>query len=184
MFQKFLEHFEVKNIIIRDIDSYQSFLTAFSGIQFGNGLFTVFREEDIDAWQENVKDAFQITKEEVALFGYDWQGNCYGIAKEEKIVDKVVLFEIGTGDVLLSEGCFEDNIDNEAPYNAEACLAGQFYKKWLDNGGKPSKYGRCIGYKVPLFLGGKDDITNLEDSDMDVYWSILSQIMNQTGMNR
>lgn len=184
MFLKFLEYFEVENINTRDVDSYQSFLTAFSGMQFGNGLFTVFREEDIDAWQENVKDAFQIPKEKVALFGYDWLGNCYGIAKDEKNEDNVILFEIGTGEILLTEGCFEDNINNEIPYNVEACLAGQFYKKWLDNGGFPSKYGRCIGYKVPLFLGGKDDITNLEDSDMDVYWSILSQIMEKTGLNR
>ncbi|MBQ6554892.1 MAG: DUF1851 domain-containing protein, partial [Firmicutes bacterium] len=34
-------------------------------------------------------------------------------------------------------------------------------------------------YKVPLFLGGEDDIPNLELCDMEVYWGILSQLKSK-----
>ena len=37
------------------------------------------------------------------------------------------------------------------------------------------EFGRCAGYKVPLFLGGDDIVENLEDSDMEVYWEVLTQ---------
>lgn len=43
--------------------------------------------------------------------------------------------------------------------------------------GNKIEYGRCAGYVIPLFLGGADDITNLEDSDMEVYWNIMTQIL-------
>ena len=43
---------------------------------------------------------------------------------------------------------------------------------------KPS-YKNCVGYKVPLFLGGKDAISNYEETDMEVYWSISAQIISQ-----
>ncbi len=33
--------------------------------------------------------------------------------------------------------------------------------------------------KVPIFLGGEDDVSNLEDSDMEVYWEIMPQIAAQ-----
>lgn len=31
--------------------------------------------------------------------------------------------------------------------------------------------------KVPLFLGGEDIISNLEYSDMDVSWTVLTQVI-------
>lgn len=37
---------------------------------------------------------------------------------------------------------------------------------------------KCVGYKVPLFLNGEDDIENLEVSDMEVYWEIMMPLMN------
>jgi hypothetical protein len=82
----------------------------------------------------------------------------------------------------LSTGCdFQTFLNNEIPNNGNASLSSIFYREWLNKKGTSVKYGRCIGYKIPLFMGGKDDITNLEDSDMDVYWSIISQVMAQIG---
>lgn len=184
MFQKFLEYFGINKTVIQNIDPYEAFIKAFSGLQFGNGLFSVFSDNDINIWQRNVTYAFPISEESISLFAYDWLGNCFGIAKDEKNSGKVLLFEIGTGEILSTDCYFEDFINCEIPLNSEVCLASQFYKEWLSNAGKPPVYGRCIGYKVPLFMGGKDEITNLEDSDMDVYWSILSQILNHIRVER
>jgi hypothetical protein len=33
---------------------------------------------------------------------------------------------------------------------------------------------------VPLFLGGEDNIDNLELTDMEVYWYIIAQLISKT----
>lgn len=44
----------------------------------------------------------------------------------------------------------------------------------MEKFGKAIVYGRCAGYKIPLFLGGED-----KDSDMEVYWGVITQIKNR-----
>jgi hypothetical protein len=45
---------------------------------------------------------------------------------------------------------------------------------------QPLDHNKCVGYKVPLFLGGEDEISNLDELDMEVYWSIIGQLMNHS----
>ena len=40
------------------------------------------------------------------------------------------------------------------------------------------KHSECVGYKVPIYLNGKDEVSNLEVSDMEVYWGIMAPLMN------
>ena len=181
MFEKFLKFFGESDIIKMSENPYNSFMTAFSGRQFGNGLLTAFLNGDINKWHANVYNAFPITQGEFILFGHDWLGNCLGIATDGQDKGNVVIFEIGTGEILSTGYDFQTFLNNEVPNNSNASLSSTFYREWLNRKGAPVKYGRCIGYKIPLFMGGKDDITNLEDSDMDVYWNIISQVMTQIG---
>ena len=134
---------------------YKSFMTSFSGRQFGNGLLTIFISEDINMWHTNVYNAYPITGGKFVLFGYDWLGNCLGIATDGQVNGNVIIFEIGTGEILSTGYDFQTFIDNEIPNNSRACLSSAFYRKWLIKKGRPVKYGRCIGYKVPLFMGAK-----------------------------
>jgi hypothetical protein len=39
---------------------------------------------------------------------------------------------------------------------------------------------QCVGYKIPLFLGGEDGPDNFEISDLDVYWHITAQLIEKT----
>ena len=54
-----------------------------------------------------------------------------------------------------------------------------FFEEWKNYSNVKLKYGRCAGYKIPLFLGGEDIVSNLEDNDMEVYWEIMTQIIAQ-----
>ena len=61
----------------------------------------------------------------------------------------------------------------------DACLASEFFNEWFEaNGNFVLPHNKCVGYKVPLFLNGEDDIENLEVSDMEVYWEIMMPLMN------
>ena len=43
----------------------------------------------------------------------------------------------------------------------------------------PLRHDQCVGYKVPLILGGRDEVDNLEVTDMEVYWSLSAQMSSQ-----
>jgi len=59
--------------------------------------------------------------------------------------------------------------DSEIPQYHDACLASEFFNEWFEaNGNFVLPHNKCVGYKVPLFLNGEDDIENLEASDMEV----------------
>jgi hypothetical protein len=89
------------------------------------------------------------------------------------------MLEPGTGEAL------EIPVDREAFHAEElvdepdAAAAYSFFAQWLAAGGVRPEYDQCIGYKRPLYLGGSDDVTNLEAIDFDVYWSLSAQILAQ-----
>lgn len=39
---------------------------------------------------------------------------------------------------------------------------------------------KCVGLKVPLFLGGTASVDNMEITDMELYWSLRAQLLMGT----
>ena len=69
--------------------------------------------------------------------------------------------------------------DNELVDYREEALAEGFHTQWLVKCGVIPKQEQCIAYKQPLFLGGKDTIENLELSNLDVYWTLIGQLIRK-----
>ncbi len=179
MFDKFLEYFgKIKRICNSD-DLYNEFLDQMEGEQLGSGLFTVFKRNDITKWTEIISEPFRDFNNKFKIFGYDWLGRCFGIDLRNETEGNVLMFEIGTNDVLEIPCTFEKFFEEEVPLYSDACLSESFFHEWKKDSKVELKYGRCAGYKVPLFLGGEDIIENLEDSDMEVYWEIMTSIIKQ-----
>lgn len=175
MFDNFLKFFNEQIEYGECATSYQTFISYLGGKQFANGTFNSFSRENVEEWTKIVGNAFPEFANQFSLFGYDWLGRCFGIDLRDSKNEKVLMFEIGTNDVLEIPTTFGEFLNEEIPLYSDACLATKFYEEWLKKN-KGIKYGRCVGYKIPLFLGGEDNIENLEDSDMDVYWHIISEI--------
>lgn len=110
------------------------------------------------------------------VFAFDWQGNQYGFDKRRQVNGEplVGMLEPGAGKLLKLPTTFAEFIGREVVQNREALLACSFYRKWLEQGRLPA-YEECVGYRVPLFLNGSDEIENLEISNMEVYLSITGQ---------
>ena len=54
-----------------------------------------------------------------------------------------------------------------------------YFNDWFEASGHYMlKHNECVGYKVPIYLNGKDEVSNLEVSDMEVYWGIMAPLMN------
>jgi hypothetical protein len=94
----------------------------------------------------------------------------------------VLLLEPGTGEVLeipLPLAAFHNE---ELVEYSDAALAADFFRAWSANHSDylPLKMDQCVGYRVPLFLGGPDTVENLEIVDRDVYWSLTGQLLRGT----
>jgi hypothetical protein len=91
----------------------------------------------------------------------------------------VSLFEAGTGKALKIPETFLSFHDKELVEDREAALGFSFFQKWRLSGGASPRRDQCVGYKQPLFLGGADEVDNLEMTDMEVYWTISAQLAAQ-----
>ena len=89
------------------------------------------------------------------------------------------MFEPGTGEAL-EIPCDIISFHNEELVDyRDAALASDFFKKWIESRGERPEYGQCVSYKRPLFLGGNDEISNLEIGNVDVYWHIMGQLIRK-----
>lgn len=178
MFEDFLAFFNEDLKIESSKDEYSTFISMLGGKMFGEGLFCSFAQNNVNKWIAIVTRAYPDFAQKFKLFGHDWLGRCFGIDLRDETFENVLMFEIGTNEVLEIPCKLEDFLNEEIPLYSDACLAESFFHNWLNQSQEKLKYGRCVGYKVPLFLGGNDDIDNLENSDMEVYWEILTQVKN------
>ena len=63
--------------------------------------------------------------------------------------------------------------------NRRGLLWSSFVRE-LRNSGVVLKEGQCYGWKVPPCLGGKEDVENVEPTDVPVHVSIQGQLHEQT----
>lgn len=178
MIREFLTFFDEQSELTDSGDLYNDFIIQLGGKSFGRGLFNSFSKSNIEKWTDIVSEAFPDFKNLFKLFGYDWLGRCFGVDLRKNSYGNILMFEIGTDDILEIPCTLEVFLDEEIPLYSDACLAMSFFEEWMDLFGKQIEYGRCAGYKIPLFLGGEDSVNNLEDNDMEVYWSVITQIKN------
>ncbi|MEU2161910.1 T6SS immunity protein Tdi1 domain-containing protein [Streptomyces sp. NPDC019208] len=63
----------------------------------------------------------------------------------------------------------------------EDALAFAYFDEWrkANHGAGPVGFDQVVGYKVPLSLGGSDDVANLELTDRQVYVELCAQIALQ-----
>ena len=148
-----------------------------------NGIYRLYSATEIVEWTKAVEDVFPDYTGRIRCFGRDWLCNqfCLDRGREQQAGEKLILlFEIATGKVLKIPETFEGFHESLLIDDADAALAEQLFTRWRIDDPKPLSGSECVGYKVPLFLGGKDDFENLERTDSDVYWSLTGQMLMNT----
>lgn len=176
MLSNFLSYFNANIEMEYSGDLYSDFILQLGGKSFGKGLFNSFSNDNVKKWTEIIHEAYPDFNRPFKLFGYDWLGRCFGIDMSNGTYGIILMFEIGLNEILEIPCKFEEFLNEEIQRNTNACLSDVAFRKWMEVSKEPIEYGRCAGYKIPLCLGGKDEINNLEDSDMEVYWGIMSQL--------
>lgn len=153
-----------------------NFINSFGGMQLKDGLFNVFDKDEILYWEDNVAELFPDLKGCFRLFGFDWLGRCFGADLRKETHGQIMMFDPGLVEAYELPCRFVDFVNEEIPERHDMCLESESFYEWKSYTGSILSPGHCVGYSVPLFLGGKDDFDNLEVTDMDVYWSINAQL--------
>jgi hypothetical protein len=157
-------------------------LAPYNGCSFGGGIYRLYAVEELEAWTARVQGAFPDYAGRILCFGRDWLCNqfCLDRQRSKEGEASVLLFEIGTGKVLKIPETFEGFHSELIDEDPEAVLAENFFGKWRIVDSRPLPTHQCAGYKVPLFLGGQDTVSNLERADAEVYWHLTSQLLAST----
>lgn len=160
----------------------QSFFTSVGGNSYKNGLYRIMHSHMSRRWNAHIANAFPEYRGRVAAFGYDWLGRVFATdaRRLEGGLPGVVMLEPGTAEVLEIPANLESFHDEELVEHAEEALAATFHEQWIKSGHAAPKPAQCAGYSKPLFLGGEDAVDNLELSDMDVYWTLATQLIRKT----
>lgn len=170
---------DLKQVHILDVPDI---LIQLGGRSYNNGLYRVIRFSDIEEWNARITFAFPDFKDRIVCFAFDWLGRVFATDSERMEGGRpgVIMFEAGTGEALEIPCNIVSFHDDELINYADAALAEKSYQRWLQRGGAAPGYGQCVGCKMPLFLGGVDDLENMHVCDIDVYWHLLGQIIART----
>jgi hypothetical protein len=161
------------NVVIEPLE-VQLFMKEFQGQSFNDGIYRVHAVDKAINYTRMLENIFTEYIGAIYCFSYDWLGrqfavNLNSVNSKEPII---LMFEPGTGEVLEIPGSINTFHEKELIEYTDVVLASNFYEDWKESSQNKLKRSRCIGYKVPLFLGGEDTIENLEETDMEVYWNI------------
>ncbi|MBO6512132.1 MAG: DUF1851 domain-containing protein [Roseibium sp.] len=155
------------------------FWKTIAGKSFNNGLYRTHTRRDAKRWSRLTTEAYPEYAGRVHCFAYDWLGRqfCLDFDRVEAGEPLILMLEPGTGEALEIPCNFLQFHNDELVNEADAALAAGFYDAWLAQGYQAPKSCQCVGYKHPLFLGGNDELPNLELTDLEVYWEIMSQLL-------
>jgi len=192
VYERFAEAFEQDSLPAADpgreplqsrLSEFDALIHRFGGRSFRQGLYRVVPRPELTAWTAVVTSAFPAYQGQVGVFAFDWLGRAFGCVTDRLENERpgVAMFEPGTGQVLEIPCNVVDFHESELIDFADAALADAFHRLWLADGGSVPERHQCIGYRKPLFLGGSDDVSNLELCDLDVYWGLAAQLTARLG---
>jgi hypothetical protein len=169
--------------LLAEAKGYVEFAEKFAGCSFEEGLYRIHDASTGPAGTQLLRDAFPAFRDRAVPFGFDWLGRQFALDRE-RVRDRsplILLLEPGMGKALeipLTFVAFHEQLDELR----EPALAGSFFLRWAaaNPADLPLSSNVCVGYRIPLFLSGKDTVDNLEVVDFDVYWTLCGQLRGGT----
>jgi hypothetical protein len=105
-------------------------------------------------------------------FCFDWMGRQLALTTAG---DTAVL-DIGWNDVLVADVSLAEFFGAVLEEEGEDLVRADLWDEWRLEDAVALEFDECVGYKVPIFLGGADATANLERTNLGVYWGITSQL--------
>lgn len=165
------------------VRGYRELMEVAAGRTFENGLYRLHDKASREVGQENARSAYPELGDRLEVFGYDWMGTQFAIdfgrlADGEPLV---MMLEPGWGSALQVPASFVDLHEEEIVDRTDRALMSDLFNEWSSKNPQANPLGHsdCVGFRIPLSLGGSDGVDNLEVTDCDVYWSFAGQMRRQ-----
>ena len=102
------------------------------------------------------------------------------LGQKVDVVTQLLLLEPGSGEAFEIDCGIVDLFNVEFIADPITYLAVDLFEQWVAGNPRVPIAGECVGFKVPLFLGGDGAVENLEVTDEETYWSIFGQLKAKT----
>lgn len=160
------------------VRGYMELARASVGLPLCGGLMRILTAREGHAAKEFVSAGFPEFSSRATPFGVDWLGSILAIDRARP--SGLVVIEPGSAEAFEIDESFVEFFDVDLVDDPDTYLAADLYREWQKRGGRAPGVGECVGFKVPLFLGGSGSPDNLELVDLEVYWSLVGQLRIQT----
>jgi hypothetical protein len=156
-------------------------LDKLGGKTFNHGIFRFYRGDQIKGWTELISNIFVAVQGQGIAFGCDWLGRQFILDNSEPVAGNptVVCLEPGVPDSFCTDLPIVEFHNRVLVEKGEAALAKTLYQEWRKHNRVDIPPAQCVGYRVPLFLGGEDTLMNLEMIDMEVYLHFFGQLWEE-----
>jgi hypothetical protein len=155
----------------------QSLLGQVGGSTLTDGFYRFHTTESVKAGNVACAQLINGFQGRFHVFAFDWLGRHLAFDTRPGTIDgKVIAVDPGGGEYLTTDCPLSEWHDAVA--GPEDPLAYPFYLEWREANPSagPLRFDQVIGYKVPLFLGGADEVSNLEIIDFAVYFELCTQL--------
>ncbi len=163
---------------LSNLPELRELFAKLSGASFENGLFKIHTVGSFYLWTEMAFEYFKKYKGNSYCFAFDWVGRQYAVNYSNGKT-LILMLDPATAEVFELDGdigsFLSDGIDDFKVDGLELEKFNTLTEVFPD-----LKFGQCLGFKKFLFLGGQDEVSNLEVIDMEVYWELNYQIYAQT----
>ncbi|MFB9235650.1 hypothetical protein ACFFWC_08865 [Plantactinospora siamensis] len=103
-------------------------------------------------------------------FAFDWLGREIAVNVRGRR-PAVIVVDPGWGEYCRTD-CELDEW-HDVMCGEDDLLAHSFYQEWQQaNPGIVLRFDQVVGYRIPLFLGGPEEVSNLELTDREVYFEL------------
>ena len=153
------------------------------GASFNSGLYRVHTESSSRSATAALKPYLGEAWNDAIAFAFDWLGRNFAVSPRLWSAQNplVYLVDLGEGAAFELPASPADLHDRELVEYADDVVAANWFSQWrAAHNGRSLEFTQCVGFRRPLFLGGTDGDDNLEVIDVDVYWSLTSQLYGKT----
>ena len=163
-----------KNVLAK-LENLRLFLDTYEGAIYDDGLLRIHNIGSFYKWTDLVFTYFKEYVDHSYCFAFDWVGRQYAVNYSGD-GEYILMIDPATLEVFEVEASIEEFFNDHLAEAKEDVLEFSKFKRVSPKFSGKLKFDHCIGFIKPLFLGGKDDVENLEECDMEVYWELNYQM--------
>jgi hypothetical protein len=176
---------DTRNLLGSDDPTFTAFVAQHGGDSFLGGalrLLPPIGDLGLVSWNGKAgwrNDWPSIPK--AVVFATDWRGNLFLFdpSRLQSGERSVAVLEIATGDYAVIDLPFAGFLRMLLHFSREL-LDLETLDAWIAAGGQMPSSDQCLGHRIPLVLGGANELANLETLFLRVWVSLSGQIHEQT----